>query len=219
MSGRSHQSEGSWFRPRSPAPKPETGHGQAGVSRWLARRSGLLSADANHRVTECRPSSPRYDEENAASHAMSANAARLPDAKTRAGGRLTRSQSAVEPVRFACGPVGQSQPNVSDLLIAEAEMIRALHRGGGARLRAGGLAVRLRHGLRPEPRLLRWPGLELLRWPRARRWDVKSPISALVVGSNRATRSPPVCGSSLTPSQRLTGSSHKRPCSSSGSSS
>src|SRR5271166_4978929 len=122
------------------------------MSRWSARSSGLLSANTTGLVTECRPSSSRYDGERTASRANERGiAARTTGATARAARKRTRWQSPTKPVWFPGGLDGQSRPNVRRLPIAEAELIRAF-RGGGARLRAGGFAVRRRRpGFRPRP--------------------------------------------------------------------
>jgi len=122
------------------------------MSRWSARSSGLLSANTTDLVTECRPSSSRYDGERTASRANERGiAARTTGATARAARKRTRWQSPTKPVWFPGGLDGQSRPNVRRLPIAEAELIRAF-RGGGARLRAGGFAVRRRRpGFRPRP--------------------------------------------------------------------
>ena len=122
------------------------------MSRWSARSSGLLSANTTGLVTECRPSSSRYDGERTASRANERGiAARTTGATARAARKRTRWQSPTKPVWFPGGLDGQSRPNVRRLPIAEAELIRAF-RGGGARLLAGGFAVRRRRpGFRPRP--------------------------------------------------------------------
>ena len=122
------------------------------MSRLSARSSGLLSANTTGLVTECRPSSSRYDGERTASRANERGiAARTTGATARAAQKRTRWQSPTKPVWFPGGLDGQSRPNVRRLPIAEAELIRAF-RGGGARLRAGGFAVRRRRpGFRPRP--------------------------------------------------------------------
>lgn len=122
------------------------------MSRWSARSSGLLSANTTGLVTECRPSSSRYDGERTASRANERGiAARTTGATARAARKRTRWQSPTKPVWFPGGLDGQSRPNVRRLPIAEAELIRAF-RGGGARLRTGGFAVRRRRpGFRPRP--------------------------------------------------------------------
>ena len=122
------------------------------MSRWSARSSGLLSANTTGLVTECRPSSSRYDGERTASRANERGiAARTTGATAQAARKRTRWQSPTKPVWFPGGLDGQSRPNVRRLPIAEAELIRAF-RGGGARLRAGGFAVRRRRpGFRPRP--------------------------------------------------------------------
>ena len=122
------------------------------MSRWSARSSGLLSANTTGLVTECRPSSSRYDGERTASRANERGiAARTTGATARAARKRTRWQSPTKPVWFPGGLDGQSRPNVRRLPIAEAELIRAF-RGGGARLRAGGFALRRRRpGFRPRP--------------------------------------------------------------------
>ena len=122
------------------------------MSRWSARSSELLSANTTGLVTECRPSSSRYDGKRTASRTNERGiAARTTGATAPAARKRTRWQSPTKPVWFPGGLDRQSRPNVRRLPIAEAELIRAF-RGGGARLRAGGFAVRRRRpGFRPRP--------------------------------------------------------------------